>query len=310
MIRLNQFWQYLIEREAIRIRRLLGFPREAWTLDPIMTLARFTNVKRDHDRVSTLLMREMYEPNAARERAGEVVLNAAIFRYLGTIESARLMGWTRSWAEGREKLRLLGEAGQLKFTSAYVVPNCGSREPKHVVVRRILDGVAEVAQEVASAKRWQDAVALLASKYGVGQFMGKEVYLDLVMALGQKPEDWETWTPMGPGGTRGACWVAGISQRDVTMEEALLVTRIVYQSRETYWPEKFLLWSLDGSSIHHPNETELDLTDIQFAFCEFDKYVRIRELGHVPKRRFSPIVDSVTSRSRETAEGLDSLLVT
>jgi hypothetical protein len=39
---------------------------------------------------------------------------------------------------------------------------------------------------------------------------------------------------------------------------------------------------------------KLDLTDIQFQCCEFDKYQRVVRGDGKPKRRFWPTVDGVT----------------
>src|SRR5580693_3997884 len=51
------YWKFAVERQAIFFRRFRG-PRP-WTLDPILTAFKFTNVYRASDRVSQHMIREV-----------------------------------------------------------------------------------------------------------------------------------------------------------------------------------------------------------------------------------------------------------
>ena len=46
------FFDFCREREAIRLRRESGEPREKWTQDPVFQQGRFLNVFREDDRVT------------------------------------------------------------------------------------------------------------------------------------------------------------------------------------------------------------------------------------------------------------------
>ena len=114
--------------------------------------------------------------------------------------------------------------------------------------------------------------------------MAKEILLDFVLASGVTPDDWQTWTPVGPGGNRGArrvkrgqAWQSA-SKSDA---EALETIREIYEERKIYWRTDFV---------------ELDLTDVQFQLCEFDKYSRVAE-GRRPKRQFRPTNDWITNHA-------------
>lgn len=295
--RIAQFYAFMTERENIRLRRLLGWPREEWTYDPIFRTYSFTNVKREHDRTSAQL-RQIYEEEFVEliiEKCGphwrddpycnaddsldELLLNCTLFRYFGTVETARVIGWTKEWSKRRrEEIISHGLGDELRFTSAYIVPNCGRTEPKYEIVCEIVDGVARRVSEITAQTSWERQVEILRQCWGVGAFMAKEIMLDYVMVTQIYPDDWQTWTPVGPGGCRGAGRVLTGSLVKLSEPLALEVIQRIYELRDDYWRADFV---------------KLDLTDVQFQLCEWDKYSRVAE-GRAPKRRFRPTVDAVT----------------
>lgn len=271
------------ERERIRIRRRIGLPREEWTSDPIFKEYSFTNVKREHDRTTALLVREFYSTRHHRHPSKIALMNAAIFRFHGTIETARHLGWSEIWG-GPDILRartdVLMATGGRVFTPAYIVPNCGDDRPKTHVVADIVNGIVSDANFILDTNSWEEACDRMCECFGVGAFMAKEVLLDYILATQWKPKDWETWTPIGPGALRGAGYVRYGQPSKINTEEALEVVRSLYSRREELWP---------------PDYVKLDLTDIQFQLCEIAKYMRFRlGLGR-PKRKFRPTQDGVTT---------------
>lgn len=294
--RVKSFYDFMIERELIRQRRRLGLPMSEWTADPIFQTYSFTNVKREHDRTTVLLKKEFYDPVVAemngfdrptQEELEMLLLNCAIFRFFGTIESARAIGWTRTWAEGREKIMRIGP--MLKFTSAYIITSAGRSDPKYSVVCEFIDSLMGRIGEIVLCERWEDAVNKMTNCYGIGSFMAKEIYLDFILASGRIPKDWTTWTPVGPGGRRGASRIRYNVPDKISESEALEVIRDVYALRDEYWPEVFD----GGEEDRQYTLPKLDLTDIQFQLCEWDKYSRVAE-GRRPKRFFRPTDDEVT----------------
>lgn len=274
------FWDFIIEREKIRLRRFDGLPRDQWTSDEIMKNYSFTNVKRHHDRTTMLLNQEFYGTRDLPHPSRTALLNAAIFRYHGTIESARAIGWTQDFDRDKlvKKNELRMACGETVFTSAYIVPNCGSSAPKHEIVATIIQNIDEISGKILDTDSWATACDRLTDLWGVGSFMAKEVLLDYILATEWVPYDWETWTPVGPGGRRGAGAVKYGIVKSIEEWEALAVIREVYSNRKDCW-------------IH---DVELDLTDIQFQFCEFAKYEKARMGLGRPKRRFHPTQDDVT----------------
>lgn len=280
------FWDFMLERELIRLRRAAGYPQIQWTNDPIFQLYSFTNIKRHHDRTTALLESEFYDHRLLLfHPKPEALLNAAIFRYFGTIQSARANGWHTEWngkthadLVTRSELRMAN--GETIFTSAYIVPSCGSSAPKHEVVAHIIDGVWARAERILDTNSWAEACREMSTLWGVGSFMAKEVLLDYILATEWTPEDWTTWTPVGPGGRRGAGFVRDNVIAGIKEAEALEVIRELYSRRGDYWPTNYV---------------DLDLTDIQFQLCEVAKYMKAKTGIGRPKRRFHPTFDKITT---------------
>lgn len=304
---LPEFYDFMKERELIRLRRRAGLPREQWTQDEIFRQYSFTNIKREHDRFSQFAKRWYHrwfgshdeDHREDLQNSAELLLNCAIVRYFGTPQSVETLGyfsWASTdapdgnWDEYLDRLDHTGMCGDLTFTSAYVVPNCGDPSPKYQVVAKILHGIKEVSEDVILALHrdggsWAEATRILSTCFGCGSFMSKEILLDYLMATGFKPEDWTTWTPVGPGGCRGAGWVKYGFKEKLPEYEALNTIRKIYAEHPIYWPER---WTEFGEAVR------LDLTDIQFQLCEFSKYQVAKTDTGRPKRKFKPIIDAVT----------------
>lgn len=302
----NEFFAFMRAREQIRLNRLAGKPREEWTDDPIFTSYKFTNVKREHDRMSRYFLSQYKKLNyfVAGEGADwqdreDLFMNCAIARYFGTEKSFEVLDlytWARIdgryGAEYFSYIDTYGMQGDLTFTGAYIIPNCGDSRPKYAVVADILRGIHAVHQKIVwelshpdSTRSFRVAMEVLTNCFGVGSFMGKEIILDYLMATGEEPSDWHTWTPIGPGARRGAARVMHPEGRLVaplSEPKALRVARDLYEHytqcvvpgcEHPFWPEGWVT---------------LSLCDIQFQLCEFDKYMRCQLKEGTPKTRFVP----------------------
>ena len=278
----ERFFAFMVSREKIRLQKEAGCPWP-WTQDPILQTYKFTNVFREHDRTSRLLREEFYEPNRSASPI-DILMNAALFRYFGTIEFARAVGWQTHEDFGFEFIRATAcarlEAGDKVFTGAYVITNQGISDRKeNVVVNIFLRGIhakaKDIVRSVQLTSQWRVAVEQMSriSGFGGTGFMAKEVLLDttytdfwsqtipVTYRIDGKtyPKDWWQWTPIGPGGLRGAARVLGAAK--ASPAEAARLIRELYEAQDKYWP---MPWP------------RLCPHDVQFQLCEFDKYERVR----------------------------------
>jgi len=277
----DDFWNFMEEREKIRLRRKDGLP-PPWTLDPIFKEYSFTNVKRIHDRTTSLIFRDIYSRFLRPLPLKIALLNAALFRFHGTYASAQAIGWHGSWNSSTKERLIELNSKRLQyervFTSAYIIPSCGDSRPKHEVVADIIDGIWEKGDYITSTASWQVMCDRLKTCWGVGSFMAKEIILDYMLITEWIPNDWQTWTPVGPGARRGAGIVKYNVIKGIPEWEALDVIKKLYET----------------CSYFLDTNTYLDLTDIQFQLCEFAKYEKARTGVGRPKRKFNPTIDEIT----------------
>lgn len=289
-LRAQAFYDYLNEREEIRLRKEAGFSFP-WTDDPILRAFKFTNVRRHHDRTSDNLRTMFYNEHFTDDRRA-ILMNCALFRYFGTSEFAEAVGWQEYDSFDFEGIKDLAEqrmADKLRvFTGAYVITNQGISAPKQEVVvdyflKDLYKAVPEllnIAQTTQSWEKVSDRMRKIGGFGGTG-FMTKEVLLDTTYTgfwedqrpidMFSYPKDWDSWTPIGPGARRGAARVMGDDSATSLKEQG--ASWVIQELGG--WQE--MLWQHDGKLVP---------TDIQFALCEFDKYERVRLGQGQPRSRY------------------------
>lgn len=264
------FFRFMASREQLRVRKEAGEPWP-WSDDNILNTYKFTNVKREDDR-TTRWMRAHWTGPQENRPAPEIVFNCALFRYFGTTDFAEEVGWQTSYDP--EKVILIAadrrKKGLKVFTGAYIIPSLGMRLPKHEVVCRIIlasvlaasGELAEVAKETCSWRAVAEQFRKLPGFGGTG-FMTKEVLQDLIHTpVLRKAIDKNSWCPAGPGARRG---LNRIFNRPLNshLSEAQALSEMLH------------LFELAHSELPAFMPV-LELHDIQFQLCEFDKYERTR----------------------------------
>jgi hypothetical protein len=288
------FFGFMAERERIRLRREAGSPAP-WTQDDILAAYKFTNVRRQHDRTSRELIEDFYSRHSNSDKS-EILLNCALFRYFGTIEFARAIGWQDPILFDPERVKSIAKTrlseGQRVFTGAYVITNQGIAAPKQNVVvdyfiKGLFNALSGLIHVVETTNKWEDLIAHMKNVVGFGGtgFMAKEVVLD-TMYTGfwgpvnvdgfSFPSDWLLYTPIGPGALRGAARLLGHDDpkapgTKISQVKAASLIRDLCDFQGDYWPEEF------GKLAPH---------DIQFQLCEWDKYQRVLLGQGRPRSRF------------------------
>lgn len=280
-MRYKDFFNYINEREHIRQKKERGDPWP-WTDDLILQKYKFTNVRREDDKTTRWMREHWTGPNLWRPLELQL-FNCAVFRYFGTIEFAREIGWCSSWKPARivkishERMK----RGQKVFTGAYLITNGGRDSSKVEVVCDYLSGfkkrchkLVKIAEETSS---WRAVCSELVMVPGYSWFMAKEVLQDAMRTpVLNTATDRNTWCPAGPGALRGIARLAhGAATPKPTQSEALETMLDLFEIRN-----KFL----------EPHVPELELHDIQFCLCEFDKYERTRLGEGRPRSLYAPVL--------------------
>ncbi len=278
----GSFFEFMAEREQLRLKKETGAPWP-WSNDPILNEFKFTNVKREDDRTTRWMRSNWTGPHGNRP-AGEIIFNCALFRYFGTAEFAEALGWQETWnpdhcvALAKER----SGKGMRVFTGAYIIPTLGHRGPKsEAVAHLILTPLWAARERLASlallTQSWEKVGAELRALPGFGGtgFMTKEVLQDVMQTpVLSGAIDRNTWCPAGPGARRG---LNRIHQRPI--DQRVRETQLLEEMKELFEKSK---------SAMPEFMPELELHDIQFQLCEFDKYERVRMGEGRPKARYRP----------------------
>lgn len=276
------FFEFMAKRERLRLAKEAGNPWP-WSNDPILNEYKFTNVKREDDR-TTRWMRANWTGPQGNRPAAEIIFNCALFRYFGTTEFAEALGWQETWnpdlcvALAKER-----SANKLRvFTGAYIIPTLGHRGPKSEAVAFLILTPLWAARErlaslAMSTQSWERVGAELRTLPGFGGsgFMAKEVLQDVMHTpVLSGATDRNSWCPAGPGARRG---LNRIYQRPV--DQRVREVQLLEEMTELFDRSK---------SVMPGFMPELELHDIQFQLCEFDKYERVRLKEGRPKARYRP----------------------
>ncbi len=276
----DRFFEFMCKRESLRLRKEFGEPWP-WSDDDILNSYKFTNVKRENDR-TTRWMREHWTGPNERRPAGEIIFNCALFRYFGTWEFAEALGWQRQW-QPKAVVKLARERssqGLRVFTGAYIIPTLGFRGAKseavaHHVLTPLWEAREGLGRVAVGTQSWRATAELLRSMPGFGGtgFMAKEVLQDAMHTpVLRRAVDRNSWCPAGPGARRG---LNRLARRDLnaSASEAQLLA------------EMRRLFELASKALPAWMPT-LELHDVQFQLCEFDKYERVRMGQGRPRSRY------------------------
>lgn len=286
---IEKFFAVARERYQIMLNRKAGLPKP-WSTDPIFQTNRFCNVFREDDK-TTVWFRENIR-NEFRHNATQSLFYTTMFRWFNKIEIGQiLMKYSFGVDNGIFHPNILKEQIINAFpngpyvTGAYII-----KTPEG---KRKLDGVLWCLEQffentkkgvfdriVAGKSSMEEACKLLQSSPYLGRFMSYQICADLQYTrLLENAPDINTWTQPGPGSTRG---IGRVFYNDVDKfkygneRDEREVIKLMKELREEAqnpinWPLKIPSW---------------DMQVVQNQNCEFDKYCRAEEGGHM-KRKFA-----------------------
>ena len=278
------------EREAIRLAREAGMPREQWTADPVFGRYKFTNIRRRDDRVSRWVLENISQPNRRAEHLWFTLLVARLINWPPTLERLLyeevLPCTPESFSAEMFEATLEGlkRDGAKVYSGAYMLYPTrlepGGNKARSVA-RYILGDVIARAEDISYAlwRRDRDPsveqfVSALAQAYGVGTFMAGQVAADLSYVPGQLVEatDLRSWAPIGPGSLRGLNYLHGRRPFAGWLQSDFNVA----------------LMEVNDRIKRELGIVDLTLHDVQNIMCEFSKYCRVVLGEGKPKTVYTP----------------------
>lgn len=271
----NTYWRFAVERQRVFMQRLTR-AQPPWTVDPIISVHKFTNAYRATDRVSQYLIRRVIYRDDLPNSGPEVLFRILLFKLFNKIETWQLLERALGavtlvdykFKHYDKVLAQAKDAGARIYSAAYIMPPGGTafgHQAKHQNHLRLLEKMTAdgLAAKLSKARRMQQAFELLKGYPTIGDFLAYQFATDINYSELTDFSEMEFVVP-GPGARDGLrkCFSdsAGLNEPELI--------RFMADSQN----EEFRRLGLDFPTLWG---RPLQLIDCQNLFCEVDKYARV-----------------------------------
>jgi hypothetical protein len=278
---------WITERWAIKENKDRGCPKP-WTKDPVLQQIYMCNVRREDDKVTKWIRKNLSPAEVGSTNYEFVMILARFINWPDTLEvlkdpwirarPSEDEGWEPWAATVKEQLDRLALSGRKVWGNAYVITTHGVRMGK---AQYLVDNVLQAAFKARRALSEYPAGTQLGAKYaqlqrleGLGSFLAAQVIADLKNTPGHPlshAPDWWTFVAPGPGSVRGASWFHFGESGRVTYATFPQYFQGVRAYVDANWPS------------HIP---QICNQDLQNCLCEFDKYMRVKNGTGRSKRKY------------------------
>jgi hypothetical protein len=269
---LETFWMVVNERHHIYLERQAG-KSKPWSNDPIFQEWKFCNIFRQLDAQSQWLIKNVIEPHKD-DSPGLLLFNIFAFRAFNRYQTYELLSqnnWIKEWSSERAKdaLYVLVSAGGQLTSGAYMIrgylnkpkwesiPDSLSRvwQDRDALVKTIRYN--NPANQISPSIEYTVNLLELQKYWGWGPFTCYQIALDLTYTpILEHPRDLNDWCVFGPGAIRGL--------------EAIFPG--IKPPEYLEYAKSLVKWQGDWLKDYMP---AMNLQDVEFSLCEFQKYWRI-----------------------------------
>ena len=303
---LLHLYNFIKRRYSIHLKKdVLGKP-QPWTKDPILQEFRFTNIRREHDRESKWLIKNIStNPDLSYK---DKLLNSVLFRLYNKHQTSELIGmpfhFTKDW--NPEWYRAVFEAAEKEdpsvvfFTGAF---NTGGM--KSALKRYVPEGVdlyipmrvlyfmkylqeIHLVRDIKTAENQREVFEHLSSIVGLGEFLGYQMFVDMTY-IPEFPFSENEFTVAGPGCKMGLDYL--FDDKDgMTYEECIFwvrdnLERLFHDVLGKEWDCKKIFWDL-------PEEDRcFNVMSLENCFCELSKYIRAKTETGRPRKKYKPTIE-------------------
>ena len=277
---LEIFKYYVAERYNMHLLKDVQGKQFPWTQDTILSMYRFTNIRREQDKNSKYLLKMM------REHGNKLTLNTLcnimLFRLFNKIETYELLeGWVDfehyNLSKIQEQLYIKADLpeGYRYFTNAYLSSGMKKEFNKYfpkqkVRVMNIPNTVAlfgaKVYEDVKQAKQPQEVIDAFKQIKGISDFLAYQLFVDLTY-LDDFPWSENEFVMSGPGCSLGLSYL--------------------FDDKGGLEDEELLFWLRDNCPITRdwclehmmdlPEEDRyMNVMSLENCMCELGKYMKTK----------------------------------
>lgn len=306
---LLHLYNFILRRYNIHLRKdILGKP-QPWTKDPVLQEFRFTNIRREHDRESKWLIKNIStNPDLSYD---DKLMNSILFRLYNKHQTAELIGMPIHFSKDKnwdpEQYRHLFEEAleddprRVFFTGAF---NTGGLKralkwylpkdtPDNSMEMRVMCFIkhllgSTMIDDIKSAGTQKDVFNILSSCLGIGNFLGYQIFVDMTY-IPEFPFSENEFTLAGPGCRLGIDRL--FDDKDgMSYEECIFWTRdnlerLFHEILGKEWDCKDMFWDL-------PEEDRcFNVMSLENCFCELGKYIRAKTDTGRPRKKYKPTIE-------------------
>jgi len=250
----SPLWHWTREREAIRVRKEGGDPFP-WTDDPILATYRFCCVRREDDRVTRWVRKNLRERFTGHSALWWMLCASRVVNWPDSL--AELIATPGAWPSHDdftpqrmgEVLQARADRGEKVWTGAYVITAPSEKGAKK----------AQFVADVTLGKIWASRAS----------FEG--VFARHTPPLLAGAVDIDTWAAAGPGTIRGLNRLHGRPT-----DFALPQSRAMEEIRTIF------------ALTEEKTGVAIDLSDVPNMLCETDKYLRVMLGEGKPRALYVP----------------------
>jgi len=259
---IKQYYDFIIERENIRLKKERGEPRP-WTEDPLLQEYKFTNIYREED-AGTKYYLESVIGNKTNEE--EILFLTVAYRLVNEPKSWDELQYTVDYnklaTEKEIKTHMdliIGRNGKV-FNGAYMILGnipIGSSKTGYYgnYVNRLKKYIPTLLERIKACETGKEIHILLMELENIGAFMAYELYSDLVYNI--LPFDENEFVNIGHGALPTLKRIYGDGDRDEQIRE-------LQKEQSKYLPKD---WK------------PLTLRNIEHCCCEYRKYHKLLSGG-------------------------------
>lgn len=299
---LLHLYHFIIRRYNIHLRKDVQHKPQPWTKDPVLREFRFTNVRREHDRETKWLIKNITSNSDLSYE--DKLMNCILFRLFNKHETSEIIHQPIHFSSryNPESYRKSFEAveqndpGYIFFTGAFItggmkralkwyLPKGTEEDSMPMRVMKFMDhlykdGVVDKIKLCANQKSVYD---LLRGYLGIGNFLAYQMFVDMTY-IEEFPFSENEFTAAGPGCKMGLGFL--FDDKDgMTDEECLFWVRdnigeAFKDILGKYWEPTELFSDL-------PEEDRcLNVMSLENCFCELSKYIRAKTGTGRPRKKY------------------------
>ena len=303
---LLHLYNFIKRRYNIHLRKdVMGKPAP-WTKDPVLQEFRFTNIRREHDRESKWLIKNI--STNSKLSYEDKLLNSILFRLYNKHQTSELIGmpfhFTKDWDP--EWYRAVFEAAEKEdpsivfFTGAFNTGGMKSALKRYVpegtdlyIPLRVLYFMKHLqkihlVRDIKAAETQKDVFDRLSSIVGLGEFLGYQMFVDMTY-IPEFPFSENEFTVAGPGCKMGLDYL--FTDKDgMTYEECIFWVR---DNLERLFQEDLgREWDSDRIFRDLAEEDRcFNVMSLENCFCELSKYIRAKTDTGRPRKKYRPTIE-------------------